>query len=65
MRTESQQTRLLNFPYENKRKKPHALHHTYKKTKKNTYKTMIKPIVSTNKNHVTTRFVCDVNHAIY
>ena len=28
MRTESQQTNTSNFPYKNKRKKAHALHHT-------------------------------------
>lgn len=34
MRTESQQTNTVNFPYKNNSKNQHALHHTCKKSKK-------------------------------
>lgn len=37
MRTESQQTDTVNFPYKNNNKNSHALHHTRKKHKINTY----------------------------
>lgn len=64
MRTESQQTKRVNFPYKNKHKKSHALHHTYKICAINTYKTNNTTIVNTNVTNVTAIFVCDVNHAI-